>query len=773
MKRFSVVTESATDEKNIINVPGGRISVLTNRLFRVERGEPHSLPTQSVWYRNFDNPEFSASDDGKKAVIKTDAVTFVYDYSSDKASVTFKDGKKVTRFGRTLPGTCRTLDQTNGATKLGRSIVSNSGVAVLDDSESLLLKEDDFIKRCSGSDRYYFCYGSDFRGAVRDFFKLTGKVPLIPRFAFGNWWSRYHAYTDKEYLDLMARFKEEKLPFTVATIDMDWHWVDVKKRFGEKLTALSSDSPIARRLGTYSHPGWTGFSPNTELFPDFNAFLKQLNDNNLVVTVNLHPAQGIRPFEDCYNDFCRYLGRDPEKKETIGFSLKNKKFIEAYFDIALRPYENAGVRFWWIDWQQGKLSDVPGLDPLWALNHLHILDMASEGKRPLILSRYAEAGSHRYPLGFSGDSATTFRTLKFQPYMTASATNIGYTWWSHDIGGHHMGYKSDELYLRWLQLGVFSPVMRLHSTAREFMGKEPWKYSESTGELAGDYLRLRHKLIPYLYSMNYLTSHSGKALIEPMYYAYDEPEARRHKNQYLFGTGLVVSPVTKRTSRKTHLAKTELWVPEERYTDIFTGRIYKKGKYKIYRDLKYIPVFARPGTILPMYRSAEDNSIDMLKPLDIKLYRGNGTFKLYLDEGDGLGYMDGKFVVVNFELSEKGDKLTLKLSSEGDKAMLSAGLDIRLLFEDALLGELSLSGTPTSGQFLYKGEELLFELTGFTAKTNAPRRELLIDTISRYQMLNDPKEALFKPILNGNYAFLKFIPACYRGPVEEILKISD
>ena len=137
MKRFSVVTESATDEKNIINVPGGRISVLTNRLFRVERGEPNSLPTQSVWYRNFDNPEFSASDDGKKAVIKTDAVTFVYDYSSDKASVTFKDGKKVTRFGRTLPGTCRTLDQTNGATKLGRSIVSNSGVAVLDDSESL------------------------------------------------------------------------------------------------------------------------------------------------------------------------------------------------------------------------------------------------------------------------------------------------------------------------------------------------------------------------------------------------------------------------------------------------------------------------------------------------------------------------------------------------------------------------------------------------------------------------------------------------------------
>ena len=487
----------------------------------------------------------------------------------------------------------------------------------------------------------------------------------------------------------------------------------------------------------------------------------------------MHPAQGIRPYEDCYEAFCKYLNRDPEKKETIGFSLKNKKYTEAYFDIALRPYEKAGVRFWWIDWQQGKRSDVEGLDPLWALNHLHISDMAEQGKRPLILSRYAEAGSHRYPLGFSGDTAMTFSTLKFQPYMTASATNIGYTWWSHDIGGHHMGYKSDDLYIRWLQFGVFSPIMRLHSTAREFMGKEPWKYSESARSIADEYLRFRHRLIPYLYSMNYLTYRDCKALIEPMYYSFNVSEAYRVKNQYTFGNGLVVAPVTEKLCKKTLMAKTELWVPEERYTDIFTGRIYKQGKYTIYRDLKYIPVFAKSGTILPLYRNADDNSIDMLKPLDIKIYRGNGKFELYLDEGDGMGYKDGKYAIVNFDLTESKGNMTLRLTTSGDVSMLSKGLDIRLLFEDAIGGSLTVNGCESNGNLVYTGEDAVIELKGYVEKSNEGEREALIDTVSKYQMGNNIKESIFKPILNGNDAILKFLPEYYRGPIMEIKKIYE
>ena len=267
----------------------------------------------------------------------------------------------------------------------------------------------------------------------------------------------------------MDRFEKEKIPLTVATIDMDWHWVDLKKQF--KINAN----------------GWTGYSWNTELFKDYKSFLNNLQNRNLKVTLNLHPADGIRHFEDMYNDVAKAVGIDPETKEDVKFSCKSDDFWNAYFDKVHKPYEKDGVDFWWIDWQQGKKSDIEGLDPLLALNHYHFLDNAENGKLPLILSRYAGLGSHRYPLGFSGDTAINYKVLDFQPYFTANAANAAYFWWSHDIGGHHFGYKDDELYLRWIEFGVFSPILRLHSTSNDLLGKEPWKYRRDVAHQQHDY----------------------------------------------------------------------------------------------------------------------------------------------------------------------------------------------------------------------------------------------------------------------------------------------
>jgi alpha-glucosidase (family GH31 glycosyl hydrolase) len=150
--------------------------------------------------------------------------------------------------------------------------------------------------------------------------------------------------------------------------------------------------------------------------------------------------------------------------------------------------EEEGVDFWWIDWQQGNTTKIEGLDPLWMLNHYHYLDSRRSGARGLTFSRYAGPGSHRYPVGFSGDTVISWDSLAFQPYFTANASNIGYGWWSHDIGGHMMGYRDDELYLRWLEFGVLSPIMRLHSTAIEVLGKEPWKYRADICENAEKWL---------------------------------------------------------------------------------------------------------------------------------------------------------------------------------------------------------------------------------------------------------------------------------------------
>ena len=155
----------------------------------------------------------------------------------------------------------------------------------------------------------------------------------------------------------------------------------------------------------------------------------------------------------------------PTSELPIDFDPADPAFLEAYLEVLHHPLEAEGVDFWWLDWQQGGVTRIPGLDPLWLLNHFHFLDSGrATAGAPLTFSRYAGVGSHRYPIGFSGDTVITWASLDFQPYFTATASNVGYGWWSHDIGGHFFGGKDDELTVRWTQLGVFSPIMRLHSS---------------------------------------------------------------------------------------------------------------------------------------------------------------------------------------------------------------------------------------------------------------------------------------------------------------------
>lgn len=778
MQRFSHNTQSKSNDSQIIKGEGYRISVLTPYMLRVETGEVCDEATQSVWYRAWDNPTYKVLRQGKILSIVTDKVRFDFDTAAKKlTSITLEDGRVVKNFVKgNLLGTRRTLDMTNGKAKLSKGLISKNGVAVFDDSKSLILKGEDILQRGECTDKYYFAYGNRYRECIRDLYNLTGFTPLIPRFAFGNWWSRYKAYTQQEYQSLMQTFIDKKIPVTVATIDMDWHWVKVVEKFGKDARKVYANSFVEKLI--YDRiPGWTGYSWDTDLFPDYKALLKWLNDNNFKVTLNLHPAQGVRFFENQYEDMCKAVGQNPADKEPVKFSLASKEFIKAYFDILHRPYQNEGVRFWWIDWQQGTHSDIKGLDPLWALNHYHTLDQEDEGKRALILSRYAGIGSHRYPLGFSGDSAITWATLDFQPYMTATATNVGYSWWSHDIGGHHMGYKDDELYIRWLQYGVFSPINRLHSTSNEFMGKEPWKCSKAIERTAERYLKLRHKLIPYIYSINYLTHTDGRAICEPMYYEYDCKEAYNAKNQYAFGSQLVVAPVTRHTDKETKLAGTKLWVPEgQRYTDIFTGRIYGSGEYEIYRDIEDMPVFAKAGSILPMYLSSDTNDTSLDQPLEVWLYRGNGEFTLYEDDGETLKYKKGKQCFTTFRMTEEDGRQILEIESQGDLSVLPKARQIHLVFKDIDCAAVKIDGKKQKADIKdividYDGTSRKIVLSDCEYSHNNEYREELINLVSKYQLGTFRKTRLFNRVLDGKQVKLPKCKKCMTKPIEELRKI--
>ncbi len=772
-----------------------RLTVLTPCMLRVEeqaKGKFCDEPTQSVWFRDFAKPEFKVNESSDTVEIKTTKANFLYSFKSKKMiRIKLRDGRVVTNYKQgNLKGTCRTLDITAGIITLTDGVCSRNGVAILDDSDTLVLKDDGRIlpRQHKETDQYYFAYGNDYIGATTDLYKLTGKVPLIPRYALSNWWSRYKAYTQEEYLSLMDRFKDEEIPVTVATVDMDWHWVDIKSKFGADSHKKSFHKNFMEYVYDIWSTGWTGYSFNTDLFPNPTEFLKKLKDDGYKVTFNLHPSMGVRWFEDQYEEMCKAMGQDPAKKEPVKFDITDKKFIENYFKVLHHPYEKMGVDFWWIDWQQGTKTAVAGLDPLWALNHYHFYDNAKNNNRPLILSRFAGAGSQRYPLGFSGDTTQTWSSLDFQPGFTATASNIGYPWWSHDIGGHCMGKKDDELYLRWVQLGVFSPIMRLHSTNNEFMGKEPWNYSGPVERIAKENLRLRHKLLPYIYTMNYRTHTECRAICEPMYYHYPERKsAYECKNQFFFGTEIIVAPITEHTSTDNNMASVNVWIPEGRYTDIFTGRIYSGKRFvKMYRDIENIPVLAKEGAIIPM--SADGKSNSCANPVDMELlvYRGNNTFTLYEDDGETLSYRDGAYLKTPFTVSEIGSKVQFTIGkAEGDSAVSPQKRNYKIFFKDITEGELTVkvNGRKRNSSAQEEKGTLVVELENITADdkveitfenclylANIPKTRALTETIAKYQMGNDQKGLLFTDFLKKDKP-LPPMAENFSGPIEEILAL--
>jgi alpha-glucosidase (family GH31 glycosyl hydrolase) len=489
---------------NVITSPGAqyRFTLLTPRLLRFEYSPTpdqfedrpstfalHRGAFEPVSYRLKDN---SGTSGGFEII--TDYMHVDYDgkqFSSSGLLVDIKSrttlhgpqwryGTEATVGGRdNLGGTARTLDEVDGRCEVGVGVCSRLGYAVIDDSGSMVFdlanhwiagrkgKADGYV------DGYLFAYGHDYRAAVKDFYRLSGSQPVVPRWALGNWWSRYYRYSDKEYLALMDEFKRRELPLSVAVIDMDWHYT-----YDERVP----------------HAGWTGYTWDESIFPDPEGFGREIHARKLKMSLNDHPHSGVHHHEKSYEEMARVLGHVTKDKDPILFDPTSKPFMDAYHSVLHRELERQGCDMWWLDWQSGSVSKVPGVDPLWVLNHTTFEANRDISALPMIFSRYAGPGSHRYPVGFSGDTITTWDSLAFQPEFTATASNIGYGWWSNDLGGHMFGSRDDELVTRWIQLGVLSPVTRLHSTNSKWMGKEPWMYRKESEVIIEHWMRFRHRL---------------------------------------------------------------------------------------------------------------------------------------------------------------------------------------------------------------------------------------------------------------------------------------
>lgn len=707
-----------------------RFTVLTSKLIRMEwagDGKFEDRATFGVVNRNLPVPEFKVSKSARRLVINTGDVVLTYTgserFSGENLSVSFQmpytDGRGKSR-ERTvvwkpgaddsgnLLGTMRTLDKCDGprpAEAYDKGVISRDGWAVLDESDRPVTAADEsdwgeWVAERDTVDRldlYMFAYGHDYKDAIMDFTKIAGKVPLPPKYAFGYWWSRYWQYSDYEFVDLAKTIRSMDIPIDVMVVDMDWH---------ETWTLRKKNAPkdeFGQRIG------WTGYSWQKQLFPDPANFLEEIHRLGLKTSLNLHPASGIQPYEESYGRFVGdflsrtdeydgpegYVGEDG-KPVPVPFRITDRNWTDAYFNSVIHPLEEQGVDFWWLDWQQWKQCKyMPSVSNTFWLNWTFFNDKVRRSRslgmyadRPMIYHRWGGIGSHRYQIGFSGDTYDSWEVLGYLPFFTSTASNVCYGYWGHDIGGHMQkkDHETDpELYTRWLQYGVFTPIFKTHSTKTRFLERRIWTFPGHF-EAMRDAIRLRYTLSPYIYGAARQTYDTGISMCRPMYYDYPEAEeAYGYREQYMFGDRILATAICHPADSVTGLSGRTVWFPAgDDWYDMATGMIYKGGQVA---SLSYTidenPYYVKAGSVIVM---APENITSLQEQNDgfrIFVAPGDGCSSavLYEDDGKSQAYCQ-EFATTMIHKDSGSNSVRISVDArKGGYAGMPAGRQISLTLE--------------------------------------------------------------------------------------------
>ena len=658
-EQFKVdLTKSKTPNSHVYRGRKYRISILSDSLVRFEYSETGSFndyPTFFAVNRSFGTPKVDVQEDDQILIIKNNR--FTIEYQKEKSfvgnklnpeqnlKVMINETKKTWFFNageaRNFGGTAFSLDNMKNSVTLDKGLFSTDGFASFDDSKTPILNEKGNIiaPNYKNIDTYLFVYTADFGIGLRDYFNLTGLPPLIPRYALGVWWSKNEMYPEEGILDLVNKFKKYEIPI--------------------------SGLLLGNYFRTYYKDSYLSFTPNKSIFPNPNELSKFLHNNNIYLGTTINLEGKISKSEPNYNALAP-VTKDGE------INVYNSAFMDAFLKNMINPYMNNGIDFLLVD---DKIKEHSLR--YYAMNYyLFKNSEANINKRGLILSRNFGITPHKYSVLYSGQTNINWRTLKFLPFFNANSSNIGVSWWSHDIGGFKGGVEESELYMRYVQLGVYSPILRLSSEGGKYYKREPWKWDAQTFSIVQDYLTLRHRLIPYLYSEAKKYSSFGSPIIQPLYYrypeTYDEP---RYKNEYYFGSELFIAPIVTPKDSVMNRVVHRVFLPKGIWYDFKTGKKFPGGYRYVtfYKDEDY-PVYAKTGAIIPM-AVLEEGNLNSTKPpktLEIHIFPGrSNTYKLYEDDGDTSKYKKGYSYTTEINYFYKANDFSVSLEpKEGTKEVV-------------------------------------------------------------------------------------------------------
>jgi alpha-glucosidase (family GH31 glycosyl hydrolase) len=588
---------------------------------------------------------------------------------------------------------------------LNDGLLARAGWYLLDDSQTAVMGGDGWPEARTAAmggyqDGYFLGYGSEYKTALRDYYRIAGPPVMLPRWAFGVWFSRYYPHSDQDYRsDLLPNFRSHRVPLDVIVIDTDWK------------------SPVP----------WNGWNWNTLLFPQPSDFMNWTRQQGLKIALNIHPS--IQSFDPQYGSASAAAGGLIDLGTgRFGWDWGLKPHVVSYFDLH-KPFNQQGVRAWWLDWCcEGAPVSVPGLaGDVW-INTLYAKNATDQGLRGFAFSRIgpgydsyggrgrsgAAWGEHRNTVHFTGDTYSTWDMLAFESYYTLSEANIGLPYVSHDLGGFHGLVLSDDMYIRWVQFGVFQPILRLHS---DHGLRLPWEYPNVASQ-AADWLRLRHALIPYTYSFAHESAMGGLPIVRATYLEYPQSEeAYAYATQYMFGDEMLVSPIVNSGA----YASTRVWFPPGVWTDFFTREVHSGPRTEtVWAGYDGMPVYVKAGGIVPMQGYMDYDGQQPADPLILWVYPGaDGSFMLYEDEGDNLDYGVGRYALTAIRFSDNDKKLTVRAQRGSYPGQLSErSYDVRFV-NASKPSAVAVNGTSLDEISAGKGEGWWYDAHSLRVHINA------------------------------------------------------
>ena len=509
-----------------------------------------------------------------------------------------------------------------------------------------MLENGSFKKRDSGNiDIYVFLYNKDFYFCLNDYFMLTGYPPLIPRYALGNWWDKKDSYTEFDVANIAKKFEDNNVPISVLISN---YWQnDSSFEFNEN---YKTPQPI----------------------------INHLEEKNIKFGLSIEDPKIFKANSRTFDKLKQYLQLD--KNGDIPFNVFDERNIDAFLKILIHPLTSLGVDLYSIT-----CFDKKDLERYTILKHYLYYDGFRNNKRPLITAYNSKTAAHRYPILYAGKSEVSWSTLKKIISFNSMASNMGISFFSHDIGGTSGGIEDNELFIRFVELGVFCPILRLGADGGKYYKREPWKWGLKVNQITTNFLNLRHRLIPYLYTEAYKYHKYGKPMIEPIYYQYPALyDDVLYKDQYFFGSTFLVSPITTKKEYLMNRVIQKFYIPDGLWYEFFTGMEFKGNKKYVsfYRDHEY-PVFVKAGAIIPMAIN-EFNETDVPKKMEIQVFPGaNNTYSIYEDDGETNNYLNNEFLITNVEFiyQKNNYKLTI-LPVSGKTGIIPNKRDYKIRFRN-------------------------------------------------------------------------------------------